>query len=68
MRLKFDRNFCHFLDEFCFCFAIPGCLPMKHFVDHDADGPDIVFDGVNVSLECFWRHVERTAYIILLFF
>lgn len=39
---------------------------MKHLIDHDTDGPYVVFDGVNVPFEGLRGHIERAAYIILL--
>ena len=39
---------------------------MQQFVDHDANRPNIVLDGVDVLLEGLGRHVERAAHVILL--
>ena len=39
---------------------------MEQFVDHDADGPYVVLDGVDVPLEGFRGHVERTAHVVFL--
>lgn len=68
MRFELDWNFGHLFDEFSFCFTFPGRLTVKHFKDHDSNGPDVVLDGVNVAFEGFRGHVEGTAYVVLLLF
>jgi hypothetical protein len=40
---------------------------MEQLIDHDSDGPDIVFDRVDVLFESLRRHVEGTANIVLFF-
>jgi hypothetical protein len=66
VRLELDWYFGHFFDQLSFCFALPRSLTVKHLIDHDADGPYVVFDGVNVPFKGLRGHIERAAYIILL--
>lgn len=66
LRFEPDGYFGHFLDQLGFSFALPGGLTVEHFVDHDSNGPYIVFDGVNVAFEGLGGHVERAANVILL--
>lgn len=66
MRLELDWNFGHFFDQLGFSFALPRSLTVKHLIHHDADGPDVVLDGVDVSFERLWGHIERAPYVILL--
>jgi len=63
---ELDGDSGHLIDQFVFGFALPGSLPVQHLIDHDADRPDIVLDGVYVLLEGLRGHVERTAHIVLL--
>ncbi len=39
---------------------------MQHLVDHDADGPDVVLDGVDVLPQGLRRHVQWTPHVVLL--
>lgn len=41
---------------------------MKKLVDHNANRPNIVFNGIYVLLEGLRRHIERTAHIVFFFF
>ncbi len=68
VRFEPDGYFGHFVDQLGLSLALPRRLPMQQLVDHDTNGPYIVFDGVDVLLEGFRGHVEGTANIVLLFF
>lgn len=64
--LELDGYLGHLVNELAFRSALPRGLTMQHLVDHNADRPDIILGGVDVLLECFRRHVEWTAHIVLL--
>ncbi len=60
-------KFCfgHFVDQLGFRFALPGSFSKKEFIDHDANRPYVVFDGIDVFLEGLGGHVEWTANVVL---
>lgn len=56
-----ERNivFIDFDFELLFGGTVPRYFSMENFVDYDAYRPDIVFDGVDVGVECLGTHVKR---------
>ena len=65
---ELNRDFSHFLDELSLGLAVPRSLAMKHLIDHDSDGPNIIFSGIDVLFESLGGHVEGTAYVIFFLF
>jgi len=57
-RLAFDV-----FDEFVLAVAGPGRTVVQHFVEDEAEGPDVALVGVGLGHEYFWRHVERSAHV-----
>jgi hypothetical protein len=64
-RLELDGYFGHFVDQLGFRFALPGSFSKEEFIDHDANRPYVVFDGIDVFLEGLGGHVEWTANVVL---
>ena len=38
---------------------------MEHFISHHTNGPNIVFEGIDVPFQSLRGHVKRTSYIVL---
>ncbi len=66
MFFELDWDPSHFVDEFALRLALPRGFSVEQFVDHDADGPDVVLDGVDVPLEGLGGHVERAPHVVFL--
>ena len=47
-----------YVDEFGDRILFKGTEAEGHFVGDDSQTPDICFDGVNLSFENFWGHVN----------
>jgi len=52
-----------FLDQLLFAAASPGGLAMKHFVNDHPNRPNVVFNGIDVAVECFRTHVQGRPHI-----
>lgn len=68
MVLEPHWNLDHLVHQLFLCSALPWGLPVQKLIGHDPDGPNIVLDRVNVSLQGLWRHVKRTAHVVPLSF